>query len=337
MNARIFHSADLGAGLSDEARFRLCYDVLSAEYGPFVVSRASNKPLVARSESRDFGPIKMIRTNSTIQQIGRRPEHMSASRLPGDAFDIQLNESVSRFSYLQRGRETVLEPGSAALFTFSEPGTTQAERDGVLDGHCYVIIPRHQLCELVPDAERRLGAMLDPADPVIRHLRRYLRFLSDSDDPERDPALTEHVATTVLDLVALSLGARGDASEIAQLRGLRAARLQELLLQIRIGFADPSISPEQIARKLGLSPRYLQQLLQETGAPFTERVLELRLQRARQMLVRNEHMKIIDIAYACGFNEVSYFNRCFRRRFGNTPTGYRGGREAHGVAAPPST
>jgi AraC-like DNA-binding protein len=32
---------------------------------------------------------------------------------------------------------------------------------------------------------------------------------------------------------------------------------------------------------------------------------------------------VIEIAHACGFNEVSYFNRCFRRRFGDTPTQYR--------------
>jgi AraC-like DNA-binding protein len=226
----------------------------------------------------------------------------------------------------------VLEPGSGALFTFSEPGITQTERDGVLDGHCYLIIPRRRLCELVPGAERFRDAMFDPASPAIRHLRRYLVFLSGPDDSGRDPTLAEHVATTIVDLVVLALGAKGDGVAIAIRRGLRAARVQELLDQIRIGFADPTISPEQIARKFGLSPRYLQQLLQDTGSTFTERVLELRLQRARKMLIQrgNEHMKIIEIAYACGFNEVSYFNRCFRCRFGDTPTGYRGSRDADG-------
>ncbi len=38
----------------------------------------------------------------------------------------------------------------------------------------------------------------------------------------------------------------------------------------------------------------------------------------------NDHMKIADIARACGFNEVPYFNRCFRRRFGESPTSLRG-------------
>jgi len=60
---------------------------------------------------------------------------------------------------------------------------------------------------------------------------------------------------------------------------------------------------------------------------LSERVLELRLQKARAMLsdARNDRMKVSDIALACGFNEVSYFNRRFRARFGCSPTQYRGG------------
>jgi hypothetical protein len=42
MNAYTFRSDDLGAEFSDEARFRLSYDMLSAEYGPFVFARTDN-------------------------------------------------------------------------------------------------------------------------------------------------------------------------------------------------------------------------------------------------------------------------------------------------------
>jgi AraC-like DNA-binding protein len=36
-------------------------------------------------------------------------------------------------------------------------------------------------------------------------------------------------------------------------------------------------------------------------------------------------LKVSEIAYACGFNEISYFNQAFRRRFGASPTQFRGG------------
>jgi transcriptional regulator GlxA family with amidase domain len=49
---------------------------------------------------------------------------------------------------------------------------------------------------------------------------------------------------------------------------------------------------------------------------------ELRLQKARGLLAdpRHDLLKVSDIALACGFNEVSYFNR----RFGASPTQHRG-------------
>lgn len=83
--------------------------------------------------------------------------------------------------------------------------------------------------------------------------------------------------------------------------------------------------PRKVARKLGLSPRYVQDLLQGTEAGFVERTAELRLQKARRMLrdPACDLMAIAEIAYACGFNEVPYFNRCFRKRFGASPRAFR--------------
>jgi len=56
------------------------------------------------------------------------------------------------------------------------------------------------------------------------------------------------------------------------------------------------------------------------------RVTELRLERARAVLESpaNGRRKMIDIAYSCAFNDLSYFNRCFRRRFGAAPSQFRG-------------
>jgi AraC-like DNA-binding protein len=141
-----------------------------------------------------------------------------------------------------------------------------------------------------------------------------------------DPLLLDRVETTLIDLIALTLGAQRDVAEIARLRGLRAVRLQAILRAIKVGYADPAFSVRSVAQKLGLSPRYVNDLLQESGLSLSERVMELRLQQARAMLAdaRHDRLKIVEIAYACGFSEVSYFNRSFRRRFGDSPTRYRG-------------
>jgi AraC-like DNA-binding protein len=70
----------------------------------------------------------------------------------------------------------------------------------------------------------------------------------------------------------------------------------------------------------------VQKLLDEgTGKSFTEHLAGRRLERAFEMLTdpHRRHLAIIDIAFGVGFGDVSHFNRMFRRRFGETPSGVR--------------
>ena len=94
-----------------------------------------------------------------------------------------------------------------------------------------------------------------------------------------------------------------------------------MLERIRIGYARPGFSARIVARELRLSTRYVQDLLAESGSTFAERVLELRLLDVYSQLTgqRTPYATVSDLAYAAGFGDISYFNRCFRRRFGCSP------------------
>lgn len=188
-----------------------------------------------------------------------------------------------------------------------------------------LIVPATPLLQLVPRAEDMVAKPIDATRPAVRHLRRYMEFLLTADEFGDDNGLSGRLDAMLMDLVALSLGANMDVAEIAEGRGLRAARTREIVGRIQEGFSNPTFSAHVVGRILGLSARYVQELVQETGLGFTARVLELRLLKARAMLADPVHdrLKISDLAFTCGFNEVSYFNRCFRRRFGASPTEFR--------------
>jgi AraC-like DNA-binding protein len=186
--------------------------------------------------------------------------------------------------------------------------------------------PKRALLELVPDALDRMSHGI-PADlPAMRHLCGYLDLLQNSDGLGQSPQLRAFAGTAIVDLIAIALGAERDAAMVASMRGVRGARLHELLNLMQARFCDPSFSAAAAASKLGVTPRTVQQWLEESGSTFSERVLELRLQKSRTMLAdhRCDRLKIGEIALACGFSDAAYFNRCFRRRFGATPTQYRG-------------
>jgi AraC-like DNA-binding protein len=221
----------------------------------------------------------------------------------------------------QQGPEVELTPQSVLLHTNAEPGVLTA------DGHAHclsVFVERNHLLDRVRDAEDLIGRHIDVDPLILRYLRRYLEHLIAGKDEAVHPLVADQIGTTLLDLVALTL-ANGRDGPLSHSRGIRGARLQEVLVSITSNFDNAGFSPSQLAAKLGLTQRYIQDLLYETGRTFSERVMELRLQKARVMLgdPRHDKLKISDIAYACGFNEVSYFNRCFRRRFGASPSHYR--------------
>ena len=49
---------------------------------------------------------------------------------------------------------------------------------------------------------------------------------------------------------------------------------------------------------------------------------EFRIEKAKQELLTGDKA-IVDIAFSCGFESASYFNRVFRKQTGMTPMEYR--------------
>jgi AraC-like DNA-binding protein len=176
---------------------------------------------------------------------------------------------------------------------------------------------------LVANPEDLAGRPVRPG-PALRLLDGYLQSLLALQAPP-SPELSRIIGNHVLDLMAAALGPTADAGEMIAGRGLKTARLRAILTEITGHLSNPTLDVGYVADQLGLSRRYVHRLLEETGQSFTQHVTERRLQRAHAMLSdrRFAHTRIIDIALSVGFTDVSHFNRAFRRRFGNTPSGVR--------------
>jgi AraC-like DNA-binding protein len=114
----------------------------------------------------------------------------------------------------------------------------------------------------------------------------------------------------------------GDARQVSEQRTGRAARRAAILHDLAQHIGDPGLNGTAVARRLGITPRYLRMLLEETGKSFSEHLLDKRLDRATAMLrdPGQRDRKIAEIAFACGFGDLSYFNRAFRRRYAATPS-----------------
>ena len=86
---------------------------------------------------------------------------------------------------------------------------------------------------------------------------------------------------------------------------------------------DQSLSIEELATVVGLSPRHLCRVLKATiGASPHQWVLSRRVDRVA-MLIRQGTTDLADIAIATGFSDQSSMSKVFKRVLGVTPGAYR--------------
>jgi AraC-like DNA-binding protein len=225
------------------------------------------------------------------------------------------------FVHWQLGREVTTRAGTAVLCSNADVGSQ------IIPVRTQVValaLPRKLLETMVPGVEDALARPLAPDTEALRLLTGYVGVIGE-DLVLSTPGLQHLVVTHVHDLAALAIGASRDAAHVAVGRGLRAARLRAIKADIAKNLATHNLSLGALARRHGISPSYIRKLFDSEGTSFTQFVLGQRLARAHRTLVdpRAAHRTIADIAFASGFNDLSYFNRSFRRIHGATPSDVR--------------
>lgn len=84
-----------------------------------------------------------------------------------------------------------------------------------------------------------------------------------------------------------------------------------------------NISVEDMAKLCFYSKSYFMKFFKENmGVGFISYLNDYRLEIAAEMLISSDS-NILDIAIACGFDNLSYFNRSFKKKYGITPGKYR--------------
>jgi len=248
----------------------------------------------------------------------------------GNSRELIANDDVSfatpscLYSVSQGGRSPTVRPGDGVLLSNSDIGKV------TLSAHCRLTalsVPRAAILPLVPDLGAALVRPVPAGSPALQFLMRYLEIVHNT-QALADADGQGLVATHVLDLLALTLGATRDAAEAAKGRGLSAARLRAIKMDVLQNLGRLDLSVEAVAASHGITPRQLQRLFEQDGVTFTAFVLGARLDLARGLLCdpATAGVPIGRVAFDSGFSDLSYFNRCFRRRFGCTPSEMRAGR-----------
>jgi AraC-like DNA-binding protein len=228
----------------------------------------------------------------------------------------------------QLGREVVLGEGEAVFTSCADASSVMQPPPGEM---LVLRFPRQRFAPLVNGLDDRYVRTVPRADPALRLLRNYAEAAWDA-QAAATPDLQHGFVAHLYDLMAVMIGATRDAEAIAQGRGLRAAHLHAVKQDIRGALARADLSVAALAQRHCCTPRSIQRLFEAAGTTFTDYVLAERLALAHRVLAdpRRGDEKISAVALDCGFGDVSYFNRAFRRRYGAAPSDVRARARARG-------
>jgi len=284
--------------------------VVGSAFGEITVE-ASARGFRAGLRHRSWGGLAVSMVDST-------PAHVEGclrpSALCGEAggcfllLDVLGHTTVSQGGHdalLGPGELTVVRQGEPYRIEFGEAHRMQVlavpELDGrsTLDAH---VARRHASHEV----------------PLLGGFMAQLAAIDDARAPLLDGRAGVHLA---LDLLALSWPRPRD-NEGTDRRAL-GAWTPRVLDRIERELCDPALDAQALGRALGISARYVQMVFAQRGSTVTAHLQERRLQRAAQRLREPGAAPISEVALDVGFNDLSHFCRCFRRRFGCTAREWR--------------
>jgi AraC family transcriptional regulator len=227
------------------------------------------------------------------------------------------------FRYRTTPGMAVLAPGGLVLGnagTCFECGHEHAAGDRCLAFH---FAPAHleTIVAAVPAARRMAFAV--PHLPPLPSLMPLIAAAEAARD-DGDGAALEELSLRLAGAVAAVLATAKRSTRAPSGRDLR--RVTDALRRIEAK-ADERLSLAELAREAAMSPyHFLRVFRQAVGMTPHQFVLRTRLHRAAVRLRRSDDT-VSAIAFGAGFNDLSTFNRRFRRLMGVSPTVYRARRD----------
>lgn len=89
-------------------------------------------------------------------------------------------------------------------------------------------------------------------------------------------------------------------------------------------YANPELDLETAVSALGINRNKINEILKsEIGLTFSGYLNKLRLTEAARLLLEQQDVNVAQIAFAVGYNNVTYFNKLFKNQYGCTPKNFK--------------
>jgi len=267
----------------------------------------------ASLSGQSFGALRFASFTSTGHYIVREKTHVN--RASDDHYLISLQQH-GRSELRQGEARCWLAPGEVGIVDGTRPFRVTFP-DPV--SRFLAVVPRNRVEARAPWLRAGGSRKIASSSPYVALVRHHLSELASRD-------LVAHEAELLTDNLCNLLALSTAPHEFDDIR-TAPAQTEAIMAycQARLGNAD--LSPRAVAAHFGIALRTLHMRFEQTGVSFGRWLLEMRLQACHRALrdPAQSERTISDIAFACGFGDLSHFSKAFRQRFGETPRDARKG------------
>jgi AraC-like DNA-binding protein len=263
-----------------------------------------------------LGQAACSEVSSQQQRVYRTPSRIARS---GEDFFLIALGKRGIGGVVQDGREAVVRPGDFTIYDTTRPYELQFDKDFT---QVILQVPRDMLQRRIAGTETLTAISFGPDRALQKLAHDFVYQLCHSADriaPEHAVRLSEQA----VDLVAMALSERLGTEPLPSTH--RVALLQRLKTHVKSHLAHPGLTLSDTAAALGISSRYVNDLLSDEATSFQRYVLAERLTQCHRDLaspvLANRHVS--EIAFAWGFNDLSHFGRVFREHYGMSPRDFR--------------
>ncbi|MCS3450181.1 MULTISPECIES: helix-turn-helix domain-containing protein [Bradyrhizobium] len=300
--------------LPSDQQFGFWREVLCQAFITLNPTRKSRGAFSGSVEANLLSDVNVTRLLTEEHRVIRGAKEIRKTPLEYYFVNMQIKGDVLA---KQRGREVLIKPHEFYVVDSTEPYDLDYRSD--LEIFSFRV-PKRRLDPLLKNASGSTAIRVSRETPTGRLAVDFLQSVLEQ--PQLPPEAGETLADMIAKLVALSLGGSSQVVETAE-PSARRALLGSILRYIDVNSSNPALSVEAACRRFHITPRYLHRLFETAGTTFGATIREKRLKRCAFELSRTPDRPIATVAFACGFNDISYFNRLFKKTFDASPTEYR--------------
>ena len=284
-------------------------DAFVGLHGASRITVADDEPWTGRLEWQQSRAYSIALCGGLQENLSRDTKHIRSD--PRGTYELLV--PLAGAAQVEQGPSSgAIQPGFLALCDTDRP-VAFAHGDDFLS--VALIVPRHEVDHRSP-ATAREPQVFSGVSGLGRVIRQMV--ITVQEEREQLSETTFDIACgQLLDLICLATEGATDSAPAEQ----RATVEAEIRRYVRRHAGDRDLNVAAIARALGWSTRYIQDVLKAADTTSRDLIRSERLQLARTRLASASWAghSIAQITYSCGFGSHASFSTAFRQEFGMTP------------------